>query len=116
MSLKLDRNQLIFKLNLDELKQLSEGLHIGEIMNLGTYALMFEVRADKRLPVGAHLETLCVGRQMIMRLQVSPSSIQELINLGRNRDGLVFTQGETTINLQVDIKSIGRPSKNLVWR
>jgi hypothetical protein len=115
MSLKLDRNQLIFKLNPDELRRLSEGLHIDEIINLGTYALMFEVRVDRKLPVpGAHLETLCIGRQMIMRLTVSPLSIQELIDLGRNRDGLIFKQGETTIYLQVDVKSVGRPSKSLL--
>lgn len=107
MNLRLGNNKLLFKITEAELTALIEGATLEQQLELPGGPLI--VCID---PAGKHEyldPVLERGDSLRIRLPVSPDLLAMLQALGRDREGIQHQVGDTTVGLQVDVRSQRSP-------
>lgn len=91
-SLRIQQNILRFRLNINELNLLQQNLQIGVHQSFGTFDII--VGNERKLQYDNN----------ILQLTIHADDCQELLNMGPNKDGIIFTQDEIQIHFELDIK------------
>lgn len=95
-SLRIQQDILRFRLNINELNLLQQNLQISIHQPFGAFEII--VGSERKLQYEGN----------VLQLIISSADCQELLNMGPNKDGLIFTQDDTQIHFELDIK---RPKK-----
>ncbi|MFV0321309.1 MAG: hypothetical protein ACK5LE_02870 [Alphaproteobacteria bacterium] len=95
-SLRIQQDILRFRLNINELNLLQQNLQISIHQPFGAFEII--VGSERKLQYEGN----------VLQLIIPSADCQELLNMGPNKDGLIFTQDDTQIHFELDIK---RPKK-----
>lgn len=103
MNVRIEDQNLRFKITEDELKVLLDGHCLHVRVDLLEKSLVATINPNGH---GRDIEPKLVMNQnnTCLHLLVPPSRVQALFDLGKNRDGLVQEIGGVSIILQVDMK------------
>lgn len=100
MNVKISSGKLRFKITAEELDLLKEGQTLKEILQIGRRKLSIVIG-----PVAASDELTVIYDEDSIRLILSPGKVEELLTLGRSREGLEQVTDNLTISLQVDFRT-----------
>lgn len=95
-SLRIQQDVLRFRLNINELNLLQQNLQIGVHQPFGAFDII----------IGNEYKLQYAGD--ILQLIIRADDCRELMDMGPNKDGIIFTQDDTQIHFELDIK---RPKK-----
>lgn len=111
MNVRIQQQNLKFKVTTDELTQLLGGESITATVSFPDRPYYVRIKQDEQAR-----DRLCAGLEqgegggILLTLLASQSALQELRDMGRNREGLSVQQGEVTLILQVDFRR-SKPEK-----
>lgn len=106
MNLKIEEQNLTFKISKEELASLLEGHSLNTKINFIDKSFIVAI-----YPKGTYLETdlLCKNDDIYLTISVPNKKLKELESLGKNREGVSCNSNGVMISLQVDIRK--DPSK-----
>lgn len=91
-SLRIQQDVLRFRLNSNELNLLQQNLQISVHQAFGAFEII----------VGGERKLQYEGS--VLQLIIPSADCQELLNMGPSKDGLSFSQDDTEIHFELDIK------------
>ncbi len=100
MNLKIKDAELCFKISKEELETLCAGEIVGAKVSLGTKMLSIKIA----LVENESFMKVAMNNHFI-QLLVPCEKLEELSDMGRNRDGVRDDQEGTTLILQVDLRT-----------
>lgn len=109
MNLKIDQNDLRFKISEEELNALLKGQSLSTEASIAktVFAVTIAVNANES---GVRIETN--ERRVMLCLWVTPDQLKNLSDLGRSRAGLRQQSGDVCVTLQVDVREDSRKSRS----
>jgi len=109
MNIKFSSQSVIFKISEVELKQLIGGIPLNETVIVPERKISFLIE-----PVNSLKDEFSIDENFVVFLRVPEKKLQELENMGKDRDGVCIVQDGLTILLQVDVRSDTRPKRKII--
>lgn len=108
MNVRFEEQNVRFKVSEDELKQLRQ----GDILSMKLDFLGHNMTAMIN-PCGTHqdmeVKQVFDGDTSYLTLLVSDRRLEDLHDMGKDRDGVDVKQGALCVSLQVDVRKDSRP-------
>lgn len=107
MNVRIEEQNLRFKITEEELKALLDGHPVHARVDLLDKAFVATINPTGR---GEAMEPKLVmdDNEVYLTLLIPPARVQELSDLGRSRAGLQEEAGALSINIQVDLREDSR--------
>lgn len=99
MNLRIAENSFRFRITPQDLEKLLHEQDIDQRICLGSHCFTYRIAPEKR-GERINLEMAVAG----FCLSVPQARLEELRDMGRSKEGLIFMQGDVEISLQLDIK------------
>lgn len=104
MNVKMDGKSLRFKITGDELEELLQGRVVVNQLYVGDAVLTVLIDPKPAVPDGMCVQYLAEKDAAVLRLMAGADRLSELKAMGKSRDGICVSSGETVVHLLVDAR------------